>query len=81
MKDGQTIGQWLNWDFKTNGFLEIKDRNGARLYYERSSGYWLKREYDSDGNIIYSENSNGIIEDNRAPEVIEHNGHKYQLIP
>jgi hypothetical protein len=102
MKDGQTIGQWLNWDFKTNHLLEIKDRNGALLYYERSSGYWVKREYDSEGNQIYfedsggfwakceydsesnriyHENSNGEIEDNRIPEVIEHNGRKYQLIP
>jgi hypothetical protein len=81
MKDGQTIGQWLNWDFKANEFLEIKDRNGALLYYERSSGYWVKREYDSEGNIIYLENAEGLIEDNRIPKVIEHNGRKYQLIP
>ena len=81
MKDGQTIGQWLNWDFKTKEFLEIKDRNGALLYYERSSGYWVKREYDSEGNIIYLENAEGLIEDNRIPKVIEHNGRKYQLIP
>ena len=81
MKDGQTIGQWMNWDFKTNEFLEIKDRNGALLYYEHSDGYWEKREYDSEGNQIYFENSEGIIVDNRIPQVIEHNGRKYQLIP
>ena len=26
MKEGQTIGQWLNWDFETNGFLEIRKK-------------------------------------------------------
>jgi len=35
MKDGQTIGQWLNWDFKTNGFLEIRDKNGNKIYISR----------------------------------------------
>ena len=81
MKDGQTIGQWLNWDFKKNGVLEIMDKNNYRIYGEDSSGYWLKRECDSQGNRIYFENSEGNIVDNRIPEVIEHNGRKYQLIP
>jgi hypothetical protein len=31
MKGGKTIGQWLNWDFKTNGVLEIKDKNGKNI--------------------------------------------------
>jgi hypothetical protein len=123
MKDGQTIGQWLKWDFKTNGYLEIKNKNGKRIYYEHSIGFWTKREYDSQGNKIYWENSDGfwekceydsdgtriyyedssgfwvkrecdsqgneiyfedstgIILDSRPPEVIEHNGRKYKLIP
>ena len=80
MKDGQTIGQWLNWDFKTNGILEIRNKNGNLLYYEHYDGYWRKREYNSDGNVIYDEDSCGGIVDNRIPEVIEHNGRKYQLI-
>ncbi len=81
MKDGQTIGQWLNWKFKTNGILEIKDKNGNNIYYEVSDGRWRKHEYDSDGDVIYAESSCGIIVDNRFPEIIEHNGRKYQLIP
>jgi hypothetical protein len=81
MKDGQTIGQWLNWDFKTNGILEIKDKNGNLLYYEHYDGYWRKREYNSDDNVIYDEDSFGSIIDNRTPKIIEHNGRKYQLIP
>jgi hypothetical protein len=102
MKDGQTLGQWLKWDFKANGNLEIMDKNDHRfygedsdgywfksefdsngdvIYFEDSSGYWSKREYNSEEKLIYYENSDGHIEDNRTPQIIEHNGHKYQLIP
>ncbi len=83
MKDGQTFGQWLNWDFKTNGSLKIKDKIGNDIYLEVYDGRWRKREYDSDGNLIYDECSEGIILDNRTPEikVIKYNGRKYQLIP
>jgi hypothetical protein len=81
MKDGQTVGQWLNWDFKTNGSLKIKDKNGNDIYHEISDGGWRKHEYDLQGNIIYHEDSCGYIIDNRPLEIIEHNGRKYQLIP
>ena len=81
MKNGQTIGQWLNWNFKTNGGLEIKDKNDNVIYMEFERESWRKREYDSDGNVIYDESSCGVITDNRAPQIITHNGRKYQLIP
>jgi hypothetical protein len=81
MKDGQTIGQWLNWDFKTNGVIEILGKKRRVIYFEHSDEYWCKFEYDSKGNEIYRESSDGLIEDNRTPEIIEHNGKKYQLIP
>jgi len=102
MKDGQTIGQWLNWDFDAKGNLEIRDKNGRLIYWERSDkswgryeydskgfetyyhdsrGYWERRERDSQNNRIFYEDSTGQIIDNRIPEVIEHNGRKYQLIP
>ena len=102
MKDGQTIGQWLNWDFKTDGDLEIRNKDGKKIYFENSDGYWVKCErdsegrtiyredcsgfwakceYDSQGNEIYYENSHGAIRNNRPPEIIEHNGRKYKLIP
>jgi hypothetical protein len=79
MKDGQTIGQWLKWDFEANGALEINDKNGKRIYWE-TTGFWVKREYDSQGNQIYYEPMYGEIIDNRIPEVIELNGNKYQLM-
>ena len=102
MKDGQTIGQWLKWDFEVNGDLKIIDKNGSQIYIEYSNGFWEKREWDSQGRLIYREdcsgfwekceydsesnrvyyeNRNGVITDDRTPEVIEHNGRKYQLIP
>jgi hypothetical protein len=81
MKDGQTFGQWLKWDFEVNGNLEIRNKNGKQIYWEDSYRFWVKREYDSQGNPIYYEGSDGYIKDYRIPEVIEHtNGHKYQLI-
>ena len=52
----KTIAQQIKWDFKTNGRLEIKDKNGNQIYIEASNG-WSKCEYDSKGNIIYFENS------------------------
>jgi hypothetical protein len=82
MKDGQTFGQWLRWDFEANGYLEIQDKNGNQLYIEFPTAHWVRREFDSQGNEIYYENSDGYIDDNRTPEVITHtNGRKYQLIP
>jgi hypothetical protein len=66
MEDGQTIGQWLNWDFKANGNLDIRDRNGNDIYFENSNGYWCKYEYDSQGKLIYSEDSDGYIEYRRG---------------
>ena len=56
----KTIAQQINWDFGANGsFLEIKDKNGKQIYFENSSRYWSKREYDSEGNEIYVEKSDG----------------------
>ena len=80
MKDGQTIGQWLKWDFKTNGDLEIRNKDGKQIYYEKVD-FWAKRQFDSKGNRVYYEDSDGDIIDERTPKLIEHNGHKYQLIP
>jgi len=55
----QTIAQQIKWDFKTNGDLEIQDKNGRPIYFENSNGYWTKYEYDSQGNQIYFEHSGG----------------------
>ena len=59
-----TIAQQINWDFKTNGSLQIRDTNGI-IYLERHDGYWAKWEYDSEGNQIYFEDSDGKIIDRR----------------
>ncbi len=57
-----TIAQQIKWDFKTDGNLEILNKNGKRIYLELSDGYWSKREYDSLGNEIYYEDSNEYME-------------------
>jgi hypothetical protein len=77
MKVGQRIGQWLKEDIEANGDLIIH-----KIHFEKPiSGYWAKIEWDSQGNQIYYEDSFGQITDYRTPEIIEHNGRKYQLIP
>ena len=61
MKKGtKTIAQQINWDFKTNDELRIKDNNGKLIYWEDSNRVWEKSEYDSQGRLIYRENSNGF---------------------
>ena len=37
----------------------IKDSRGNEIYYEDSTGCWLKSEYDLNGKEIYYENSRG----------------------
>ena len=79
-----TIAQQIKWDFKTNGNLEIRDKNGKVIYWENSDGVWVKYERDSQGKEIYWENSAGIIIDNR-PKSCENKeivigGEKFKLV-
>ena len=55
-----TVAEQIKWDFKTNGDLKIRNKNGKLIYWEDSDGFWSKYEYDSKGNEIYWENSNGF---------------------
>ena len=56
MKEDQTIAQFLK--VKTFPFI-VKDDQGKEIYWEYSTGYWRKREYDAKGNQIYCEDSDG----------------------
>ena len=38
--------------------IQLFDKDGNRVYYEDSKGYWGKREY-KDGKEVYFENSKG----------------------
>jgi YD repeat-containing protein len=72
MKDGQTIGEWLNWDFKTDGDFKIYDKRGNLIYFEDEKRYRSKWEYDSQGKVIYIKDSKGYIVDKRpkpSPEL------------
>ena len=53
----KTIAQQLN--VKSFPFT-INDEHDNEIYYERSGGYWIKREYDEQNNKIYYENSDGF---------------------
>ena len=61
----KTIAQKIEWDFEADGDFEIRDKDDNLIYYECSDGVWVMYEYDSEGNEIYIENSNGEIIDNR----------------
>jgi len=39
--------------------FEIKDSDGNQIYWENSSEFWAKREFDSKGKEIYWETSDG----------------------
>jgi len=65
----KTIAQQLN--IKSFPF-EIKDSNGNCIYSEDLMGYWIKREYDTNGKEVYFENSHGTIENNRPKPVKEY---------
>ena len=45
--------------------LEFVDSNGNECYFEDEYGYWQRRIYGIDNNLIYFENSDGWIEDNQ----------------
>jgi hypothetical protein len=62
----KTIAQQLN--IKEFPF-EIKDSRGNRIYWENSTGGWVKCEYYSNMNEVYLEDSNGRIIDNRPKQV------------
>ena len=80
----KTIAQQIKWDFKTNDELRIKDNNGKLIYWEDSNRVWEKSEYDSQGNLIYRENSFGRIIDKRPKpcegKIVEFEGEKYKLV-
>jgi YD repeat-containing protein len=80
----QTIAQQIKWDFKANDELVIKDKNGKLIYFEYSNGVWVKYEYDSQGNLIYRENSFGRIIDKRPKpcegKIVEIGGEKFKLV-
>ena len=39
--------------------IKITNEKGIRTYYEDSNGFWLRCEYDENGNDAYYETSNG----------------------
>ena len=50
-----TIAQQIKWDFKANGFLEIRDKNGKEIYFEDSNGQIKDNRPKPCENKIYTE--------------------------
>ena len=57
MKENQTIAQFLGI---TKFPYIIKNEQGKIIYFEELSGYWIKKEFDSNGNQTRYEDSNGF---------------------
>ena len=66
----KTIAEQIKWDFESNGCLEIRNKNGRIIYFEKPDGYWAKWEYDSQDKPLYYEDSDGDITDYR-PKPLE----------
>jgi hypothetical protein len=78
----KTIAQQLN--VKEFPFI-ARDGKGNDIYYEDASNYWSRREYDSEGNQTYFENSYGVVTKNQLKETnqqgtIQINGKRYKLV-
>ena len=63
--------------------IEITNANGKKTYSEYSTGYWVKYEYDSNGET-YFEDSNGYKDgtprsQSCAGKIVEVDGKKYKL--
>ncbi|MDB4335510.1 hypothetical protein N9994_00440 [bacterium] len=39
---------------------DVYNINSNNIYWEDSTGYWIKKEYDNNDNEIYREDSNGF---------------------
>ena len=58
----KTIAQQLNiTDFP----FTVEDKDGNRVYWEDSDGWWEKREFDDANDLVYSEDSDGVFEKHR----------------
>ena len=67
-----------------DGILRLYNANGSEIYYEDSSGYWMKHESDARGNKLYYEDSIfGVTLDNRPCSdkvfIDEQTGKKYKM--
>ncbi len=60
--------------------IAIEDKNGNETYYEDSSGFWYRCEFDKKGNETYFEDSDGTKRGSCDGKVIEVDGKKYKLM-
>jgi len=65
------------------GSLGLYDADGSRIYNETSNGYWATLKRNADGNLLYLEDSDGVILDDRPYNdkvfIEEQTGKKFKL--
>ena len=57
-------GDWFKSEYDAEANETYFEMSGG-IYYEMSGGIWYKKEYNTRGELIYSENSDGHIRDDR----------------
>ena len=50
----------------------IKDSRGNAIYVESLDRFYFKQQFDLNNNVIYFENSRGLIRDNRPKSIPEY---------
>jgi hypothetical protein len=59
MKDKQTIAQFLGLTITSGKPFVIKNDKGKEIYFEETTGFWWREEFDERGNVVYFENFYG----------------------
>ena len=81
-EDSEGFWSKREWDLENNHQIYFENSKGYwwkqewdsannQIYFEKSDGYWAKKEWDSTG-LIYFEDSNGEIIDNRPKPTPEY---------
>ena len=82
------FGQIVNLDggyhfLKNKRFRSVKNENNKLIYEEHSDGFWVRWEYDSNGNETYKEDSDGKWEkreyDDRGNEIYFENSSDFWI--
>lgn len=54
------LSKFFKHDFKKDSILDLYNRRNKQVYSEYSDGYWIKREFDNNDNMVHLEDSTGF---------------------